>query len=194
MERFKSGDKEAANQLIALYFDRVVAAAKNRLRGARIRASSEEDVAASVFESLWKRADGGGFSEDELASPDEFWRLLCTMVRNKAHDHIRRQKAAKRGGGRLRGESVFISPGDQAAGGIADFAVTDDSISAALGFRDEYEHLMRQLDDLTLAEIATMRLEGRTVSEIAQHFQHSDRWVKRKLALIRQIWSSIAEE
>ena len=56
-QRFKAGDREAANQIIGQFYDRVVNAARKRLEGEKVRATSEEDIAASVFESLWQRAD-----------------------------------------------------------------------------------------------------------------------------------------
>ena len=154
-----------------------------------IRATSKEDIAASVFESLWQRADEKGFSEQDLGNTEELWKLLCTMVRFKARDHVRREKALRRGGNLVRGESMFTSA-DGNGPGLQDFAIDDESISGLAGFREQHEILMEQLGDDDLREVVTMRLEGFKVKEIAEHFSKSDRWAKRKLALIRDIWSS----
>ncbi len=185
---FKQGDKSAADELIGKYYDRVVRAAKRRLERANLRATSEEDVAASVFESLWQRAEQKRFDEDQLGSTEELWKLLCTLVRFKTLDHIRREKAQRRGGNALRGESVFINANEDGAG-IANFAVDEESIAGLVGFREQHENLMKRLGTDELREVATMRLEGYKVKEIAAHFDKSDRWVKRKLALIRDYWA-----
>ena len=195
IRKFKEGDKEAANQLIGQFYDRVLKAAKKRLEGVRVRATSEEDIAASVFESLWQRANENRFTEEELASSNDLWKLLSTMVRYKAIDHVRNEKRDKRGGENLRGESIFIKTDDaQMRDGIAEYAVDPNSVVGIAGFREQHQLLMDKLDDDILREVATMRLEGHMVKDIAKHFDKSDRWVKRKLALIRAIWEKTIDE
>ncbi len=189
IRNFKAGDKAAADELIAKFYGRVVRAAKKRLEGVRIRAISEEDIAASVFESLWQRADEKRFAEDQLGSTEELWKLLCTLVRFKASDHIRREMAERRGGGEVQGESVFINKADEKRTGLANHAADDQSIGSLVGFQEQHQLLMKRLGSDDLREVATMRLEGQKVQEIAEHFDKSDRWVKRKLALIRNYWA-----
>lgn len=189
LERLKSGDKDAANELIGKYFDRVAGAARRRIKQRRLRGTDSEDIAASVFESLWKKVEKKQFSEGDLTTTDEFWRLLCTMIRFKTEDHVRREHADKRGGGQIRGESIFMKPGEDKVPGLAgqsDGALTADEIAA---FKDQHEKMMKSLVDATLQEVVTLRMEGYKVSEISNHFDKSERWVKRKLALIREIWS-----
>ena len=186
IRRFKTGDKAAADALISRYYDRVVRAAKRRLQGVRIRASSEEDIAASVFESLWKLADQNRLGDSDLVGPDELWRLLSTLVRFKARDHVRNERRQKRGGDQLRGESVFGDPENNA--GIDGLEVREESIASFAAFREQHLLLMDKLEDDDLREIVTMRLEGYKVKEIADHFDRSERWVKRKLAMIRNCW------
>lgn len=194
LAHLKDGDKSAANLLIERYFDRVIQAASRRISQRRLRATGSEDIAASVFESLWKKADQQQFDENDLNSSDEFWRLLCTMVRFKTEDHLRRERAQKRGGDNLRGESIFQSSSGQAKAGIAGFSDKDIGPAEMAAFRDQHEKLMAKLNDATLQEVVTLRLEGKKVAEIAQHFNKSERWVKRKLALIREIWHGDLKE
>ena len=68
---FKNGDKEAADELLGRYFDRVVRAAHRRIAQRRLRGTDSEDVALSVFESLWKKADNNHFDENDLTRPDD---------------------------------------------------------------------------------------------------------------------------
>jgi DNA-directed RNA polymerase specialized sigma24 family protein len=185
----KQGDKSAANELISRYFERVLRSATRRIAERRLRGSGSEDIAASVFESLWQKADQRQFADDDLASANEFWRLLCAMVRFKTEDHLRRERALKRGGNHLRGESVFLTNDKEEFTGLAAFSAKDLAPDDIAACREELQELMNSLQDPILQEVVTLRLEGRLVSEIAEHFHKSERWVKRKLALIREIWN-----
>ena len=55
-------------------------------------------------------------------------------------------------------------------------------------FGDQHRKMMDVLADETLQEVVTLRMEEYKVAKIAKHFGKSERWVKRKLALIREIW------
>ncbi len=188
LRRLKAGDKQAADELLGRYFDRTVRAANIRIAQRRLRGSGSEDIAASVFESLWKKADQQQFSDDDLTNSDELWRLLCTMVRFKTEDHLRREHADKRGGGMVRGESVFYSGSDPSGLGLAGFSDSELTADELVSFREHYQKMMKLLRDETLQEVVTLRVEENKVSEIANHFGKSERWVKRKLALARDIW------
>ncbi|HEX6985486.1 MAG TPA: ECF-type sigma factor, partial [Planctomycetaceae bacterium] len=148
---------------------------------------------ASVFESLWERAAGGGFDADDLSDRDDLWRLLCHMLRRKVTDHRRKDFTAKRGGGAVRGESVFgTRDGENVAGldALAETAFTPDELAE---FAERHEQLMAALGDDVLAEVATLRLEGYEVTEIAARLGVSARTVKRKLALIRETWREVGD-
>lgn len=188
LKKFKQGDKEAANELIAKYFDRVYRAAEKRLAQRSGRVSGPDDVAVSVFESLWQRAQEKRFDEDDLASTDELWRLLSRMIQFKTDDHARKATAQKRGSGAVRGESIFTNANDSMPGidGQGGTAMTPDQI---MELEEGYVQLMDRLPDEDLQKIAVMRMENFKVAEISAEFQKSERWVKRKLAIIRDLWT-----
>ena len=187
-ERFKSGDTEAANEIINTYYNRVCKVARRRIKQRRLLGSGSQDIAASVFESLWRKADQGDFDEQALTSGEEFWRLLSAMVKFKTENHVRREMAAKRGGGQIRGESVFLQRNAGEGPGIGGEAGDMLDPSEIAEFRGEYERMMANLSDEHLREIVTLRMEGYKVTEIAEKFGKSDRWVKRKLREIRDQW------
>lgn len=193
-ERFKSGDSEAANEIISTYYDRVCKVARRRIKQRRLLGSGSQDIAASVFESLWRKADQGDFDEQALTSGDEFWRLLSAMVKFKTENHVRREMAAKRGGGQIRGESVFLQRNAMEGPGIGGEAGDMLDPSEIAEFRGEYERMMGDLSDEHLREIVTLRMEGYKVAEIADKFGKSDRWVKRKLREIRDQWQTYSEQ
>lgn len=192
IDELKQGSKDAANVLIERYFSRVYKAAENRLKHRNAKGTEADDIAMSVFESLWRRASDKRFEESDLSSSDELWRLLSKMIQFKTDDHARRATAVKRGAGQVQGESVFGKDNSESPGisGHPDDAITP---IEAMELREGYLNLMEQLDDETLQQIAVLRLENQKVGEIAESFKKSERWVKRKLALIREIWSSVAE-
>ena len=55
---------------------------------------------------------------------------------------------------------------------------------------EEYRRLLGQLGDAELESVAVWRLEGYSVDEIASKLGCAPRSVKRKLQLIRNLWSS----
>lgn len=187
INEFKRGNRDAADRLIAKYFDRVAKAAEKKLAQRNMRVSGGEDVAVSVFDSLWNRANEKRFSDDELASPDELWRLLSRMISFKAEDHARKASARKRGGGQVRGDSIFVRL-DRPGGGFHSIQASELTPVETAELRESYTLLMKKLDDEVLQKVAVMRIEGFGVAEIAARFDRSERFVKRKLAMIRKIW------
>ena len=88
------------------YFHRLVALARDRLRGTPRRAADEEDVALAAFDSFYRRAERGQFPK--LEDRDDLWQLLFVLTVRKAIDLTRRE--ARQPGRGARGRS----PGEQA--------------------------------------------------------------------------------
>ena len=85
----KDGDRAAASPLWEAYFHRLVALARDRLRGTPRRAADEEDVALAAFDSFYRRAERGQFPK--LQDRDDLWRLLFVLTVRKAIDLARRE-------------------------------------------------------------------------------------------------------
>src|SRR5437879_6357704 len=107
IEAAKAGNSDAVQRLWELYYPRLVAFARTRLQG-QLRAADEEDAALSAFHSFCRGAERGHFPL--LRDRDSLWPLLLQITAHKAANMIRSERAAKRGGGELRGESALISP------------------------------------------------------------------------------------
>ncbi len=71
--------------------------------------ADEEDVAACALESFFLRAQRGQFPE--LHDRNDLWQVLVTITERKALNQSRDQTRHKRGGGRVRGDSVRLDPG-----------------------------------------------------------------------------------
>jgi len=182
----RQGDGRAAERIWELYFGQLVRLAARRLNTMSKRDSDEEDVALSAFHSFWKRAADDRFAQ--LENRDDLWRLLVTITRRKSSSFIKYHTAAKRGGGKTRGESVFNAGGDSDhAMGIEQIPDEAPSAEVADGVFSTCTDLLDSLDD-QLRRVALLRIEGYTNAEIAERLGMAVRSVTRKIALIRQKW------
>jgi DNA-directed RNA polymerase specialized sigma24 family protein len=104
------GDGQAAQALWERYFPRLVGLARQKLRGGPRQVADEEDVALSVFDTVFRRAEAGRFPQ--LADRDDLWRLLVLITARKAINQRRHELRRKRGGGRVHGESGLVPSGE----------------------------------------------------------------------------------
>jgi DNA-directed RNA polymerase specialized sigma24 family protein len=104
------------------------------------------------------------------------------------------QKRQKRGGGKVRGESVF--PGtadDERGGGIGNVMGAEPTPEFAALAEEECERLLGSIP-ADLREIALLKLEGYENTEIAEKQKVSPRTVERKLNRTRKLWEREFEE
>lgn len=182
LQELQKGDELAANELWHRYFDRLVRLARQRLGEAQRRVQDEDDIAISVFQSLCEGAARGDLAT--LQSREDLWRLLATITVRKVARQIRDANRQKRGGGRIRGESVF----DTSEGGFDALATSEPTSEFLHQLAEEHQRLLQRLDDDTLRRIAVWKLEGWTGEEIAAKLHITRRSVERKLERIRELW------
>jgi hypothetical protein len=96
--QLQGGDVLTVPPLWQRYFHRLVALARQRLRGSACRVADAEDVALSAFDSFCRAAEQGRFPD--LANRDGLWRLLVVMTARKANQLRRNEGRQKRGGAR----------------------------------------------------------------------------------------------
>ena len=186
-------DPAAAQALWARYFDRLTSMARRRLTDRTRRVADEEDVALSAFDSFFRGVANGRFPR--LADREDLWQVLLVLTERKAIDRVRRATAARRGGGAVRGDSVFVQPGrDDSTAGMERIAAADPDPEFAAHFEDECRRLLTRLGDPELTRLALLKLEGYTNEEIATRIGRTIRSVQRKLEAIRQIWEQAARE
>ncbi len=186
-EELKAGNPRAADELWAVYFDRLVAVARNRLRQAPKRVADEEDIALSVFNYLCAGAARGNLAQH--VRRDDLWHLLLRLTQHKTVDYIRRETRDKRGGSEVRGESVFLDAVTRSAMGGLDQMVAEQPGPETLAIMEEqHRRLLEMLSNDTLRQIAVWRMQGETNEEIATRLKLSVRSVERKLNLIRECW------
>ena len=188
LNRVREGDEQATTLLWENYFGKLVRIAANRLPNNLRRTGDEEDVALSAFHSFIAGIRRDQFPD--LSGPDNLWGLLITLTSRKAGAHLRHQTRQKRGGGSVKGESVFLDPQGRSAGsGLAGISGDLASPDMQAELTEACEALLNQLPDEQLRQIAVMRMDGFLVDEIAERLTLSKRAVERRLQLIRQTWS-----
>jgi DNA-directed RNA polymerase specialized sigma24 family protein len=194
LRQLEAGDEEAARRLWQRYYRELVELARARLGTTPRRASDEEDVALSVLRCLCEGAARGQFAS--LVNRADLWQLLATITGRKVIDQQRRLNQEKRGGGRVRGDSVLAAAsGDD--GSIVGFdqfggeAATPEVLAIA---SEEFQRLMALLDDDRLRQIAQCKLEGYKNEEIGERLGLACRSIERKLQRIRQLWAGELEQ
>lgn len=174
------------------FFPKLVAAANRKMGNAARRIADEEDVAVDVFHSLCKGAREGKF--EQLNDRTDLWKLLVAMAGKKAVDQVRRQTAKKRGGADLRGESVVASADEMGqAAGFDQFDGSEPTPEFMALVEEQQTVLFAMLRNDTLRDIARLRIEGHTNTEISAVVGISVRSVERKLGVIRDTWSDELE-
>ena len=103
--QLKAGKLQASQQLWERYVDRLVRLARKKLGRTPRRAADEEDVVISAFDGFLRGVAESRFPQ--LDDRDDFWQVLVMLTDRRAVDHRRRELAARRGGGVVRGESAF---------------------------------------------------------------------------------------
>ncbi|MCC9608593.1 sigma-70 family RNA polymerase sigma factor [Blastopirellula sp. JC732] len=187
IQAFIQGDPDAIEQMWDAYRDRLFALAKRKLGAKQSRVADEEDVAISAFTSMVRMANEGKL--EKIADHQDLWGLFATVVVRKAYARIRYNKAAKRGGGAVRGESIFENPAAGAErNGLAQFDAEQLTPETEAIAEEEFCRLLSKLTDVE-REIALMKMEGSTNEEIAEKLNCSTRRITRKLTLIRERWA-----
>jgi len=186
--RLAEGDAEATEKVWNDYFGKLVRLARRKLDGLPSRDFDEEDVALSAMNSFYQGITEHKF--DHIHNRNDLWKLLVTITARKATAKRRAHFTQKRGGGRVRGESIFGHQRNE-YGGIADILGTEPTPELVASVAENCRNLLDQLSDETLRQIALWTLEGYRTEEIADKLGRVRRTVERKLERIREIWGEM---
>ena len=184
----KAGDPQAAQRIWQRYVDRLVRLASAKLGRSPKRMADEEDVVISAFTAFCRGVEAGRFPD--LNDRDDLWQVLVMLTERKAVDQRRHDLADRRGGGKVRGDSIFQSPDNSLSisPGFQQVAASDPTPEFAALMSEELERLLMLLTDDVQREIAVLKMASHSNEEISQSLGISLRSVERKLNLIRQTW------
>ncbi len=93
LDRFRSGDQDAALQLYYRYADRLMRLASKSTPAELAPRFDPEDIVQSVFRTFFRRAAKGQY---EAPEGDELWKLLLVMALNKVRSRAAFHRARKR--------------------------------------------------------------------------------------------------
>lgn len=193
LRKIRSRDPSAIQELWDAYFDLLTRIADRQLAAGVRRTVDGEDVALSVMRSIFRRAEAGDL--EQVSDRDGLWALMLTLLYHKSADQGRKHRALKRGGGAIRGDSIFATPGAAPEGmNFAQFADDAEAPELVVQLDEERERLFSHLGDEQLREIAQRHLDGESADEIAERLNVSPRTIRRKLELIRDCWGKLVEQ
>ncbi|NLY01112.1 MAG: sigma-70 family RNA polymerase sigma factor [Rhodopirellula sp.] len=168
VERWQSGDQQAADELYRRYAQRLCALADRWIDAKLGRRVGADDVVQSVFRTFFRRSHQGDYQLDHSGS---LWRLLVQITLNKVRHQAERHRAAKRDvAAEVHCDGEQLSP---------EFFARDPSQEEVAAFLDELELLTTGLRDPE-PEIVRLCLEGYSASEIASEVGCT-RWTVRRV-------------
>jgi RNA polymerase sigma-70 factor (ECF subfamily) len=186
LNRWRVGDEDAARQLFALYVDRLLGLARQRIGQRLATRIDAEDVVQSVFRTFFDRAREGQF---EVKEDDDLCKLLARITVHKTFRQIAFHRAAKR--------NLYLETGhgDEAQKQLQAILDRGPTPQEANQFVDELEHFLARLRPED-RQILQMRMHGYKDVEIAQRLGISDRKIRRLMERIRGLaqQDNLAEE
>ena len=159
ISKLGEGNDRAAEVIWEAYFEKLVRYARRKLDGMPRRDADEEDVALSAMHSFCHGMEAGKFAK--VDDREDLWKLLVTITARKACARRRKAFAAKRGGGQVRGESVFLrfNGNSNREPNIGDVLGDEPTPELANMVTENCQHLLDMLDDEALRQIA-VHLKG----------------------------------
>jgi RNA polymerase sigma factor (sigma-70 family) len=188
ISQLKQGDQSAAQRLWEQYVEQLVRLARKKLSRTSRRVVDEDDLANSAFGGCIRGIVAGRFPR--MNDRNDLWQVLVMLTDRKSADYHRRALAVKRGGGAVRGDSLFARKAHQESSPAGFSQVIDSSPTPEFAAQaaDELERLLKLLENDVLRQLALAKMEGYTNQEIAERMKLSLTAVERKLRLIRQSW------
>ncbi|HEV8001910.1 MAG TPA: ECF-type sigma factor [Planctomycetaceae bacterium] len=176
LQRYRDGDERAADELFSRYVGRLTLLARSRLSPTLASRTDPEDVVLSAYRSFFIRARDGRFT---LRRSGDLWRLLVAITMHKLYRHARKHGAERR----ALAERVS-QPSPVEGGQFSREPPPEEAIALA----DELQSLFSQLDEFT-RRVVELRLQDRSLSEIAEDVGRSERTVRRALATVQNLLS-----
>ncbi len=190
IDQLRNADEAAARQVWDHFASRLHELARRKLQPKTRRTYDEEDAAQSAFHSLCAGFAAGRFPE--LLDRDGLWRLMLVITSRKVARRHRHDLRDRRDVRRNLSDSIF----DPAAssldeGGVGLLVSREPTPEFAAECFETFESLLQTIDEPELRQVAVLRMEGYSDSEIAARLECSRRTVQRRLEVIRRRWNSL---
>ena len=169
IRRVRTGDEQAASELVQRYEPAIRRAVRVRLADTRLeRAFDSMDICQSVMASFFVRA---GLGQYDLSGPDQLLRLLATMARHKLADQVSRERAECRDNRRV----------EEGSASSRDVMANSPTPSREVAARDLLLEVQSRLspEERRLVE---MRQQGREWNDIAAELGETPEALRKRLA------------
>jgi RNA polymerase sigma-70 factor (ECF subfamily) len=168
IRRIRTGDQEAAAELVRQYEHTVRRVIRFRLGDARLAAAFDSmDVCQSVLGSFFVRAVAGQY---ELQSPEQLVKLLATMARHKLASQVRKERAGRRDRRRV-----------EATGAAAEVAAPASSPSRQMAARELLQEVNRRLTQEE-RQLVELRGQGHDWADIAAQLGVNSATLRQRLS------------
>ena len=173
VDRWRSGDEDAARELFDRYASRLVALARRQISQRLASRVDPEDVVQSVFRTFFGRVKAGKFRIEEQ---DDLGKLLVRITVHKTLRKVEYHRAAKRD---PRQEMVNDSKDE-----LMQVLDREPTPEAVVAFVDQLDHLLSQLRPEE-RQILELRFQGYTNGEITKKLGIYDRKIRRLIERVR---------
>ena len=191
LEGMQKGEDWAFDMFFKKHYDRLVRFAKKKIGTFPLRTLDEEDVAMTAMNSLFNCLRENRL---EAQSSIELWQMLISIMKRKLINLREKHFAQKRGGGKVRGDSIWEQSGEDNMFHEQPDMRSDILPGAQLELLETTDILFQQLPDDKLRQIARLLLEGYRTEDIANELNCVRRTVERKVAQIRKLWGAVLND
>jgi RNA polymerase sigma-70 factor, ECF subfamily len=182
IRQLRNGDPKGAEELFALYAQRLTRVAEKHLSHKVAGRIDGEDVVQSVFRTFFRRSARGEFQIDSSA---QLWMLLVKITLLKARAKGRFHTAAIR--------AVTVEAAGNSEAELAVIAAREPGPLEAAILVDQIETLLQGLPSLH-CRVLDLRLQGCGPSEVARRLDVSRQTVFRVLDLLQQRLEVVARD
>jgi RNA polymerase sigma factor (sigma-70 family) len=188
LDAMQRGEDGAFDLFFKKHYDRLVRYARKRIGTFPLRTLDEEDVALSAMNSLFNNIRQ---NRVEAQSSVELWQILAAIAKRKLINHREQQHALKRGGGNVRGDSIWTQGGDENVFHSHADPRLDILPDSQIELLETTERLFQRLEDDKMRDVARLMLEGYRIDDIAERLNCVPRTINRKILRIRELWSEV---
>ncbi len=175
LNRFEQGDPSAAEEVVDVFYERLVRLARQRLAGMPPQVADDEGAVVSALRSFFSGIENGQIRS--INTENDLWRILATITARKSIRQLRTHW-------KQSGQGDHVSRSRQ----VESLLSRDPSPQEEAIMIEEFQSRLAALDDDLLKQIAQYSLEGLGTAEIAERLSIHVRSVQRKIRLIEAKW------
>lgn len=178
LNRWKAGDRQAAEEIFTRYVQRLTALARMRLSERMQRRVDADDVVQSTYRTFFRHARSGRY---ELKQSGDLWRLLAAITIRKSLGQVEYHQAEKRS---IDREVEW--PNDDSSLLPPQLIARDPTAEEAVTLTDEVQAFMCTLTPLE-RKVLELRLQDHSSQSIAEEVEYSPRTVRRTLRRLKSL-------